>query len=152
MLGFREPFAKFFANGWVTIGNTKMSKRAGNVVGPDEFVEQYGADPVRLNILFIGPADQDMEWTEEGVEGMARFVRRLWRIVNEVVAGRRAGEADGGPLARKAHADDREGDRRHRAAVRVQHGDLGRDGADERAVAGHATAPIRASRPRPRSR
>ena len=44
LLGFREPFATFFANGWVTIGNLKMSKRAGNVVGPDEFVERYGAD------------------------------------------------------------------------------------------------------------
>jgi len=44
----------------------------------------YGADAVRLYILFMGPADQDMEWTEEGVEGVSRFLRRLWRIVNEV--------------------------------------------------------------------
>jgi leucyl-tRNA synthetase len=108
MLGFREPFARFFSNGWVTMGGrTKMSKRAGNVVSLDEFVEEYGADSVRLNILFIGPADQDIEWTEEGIEGISRFVRRLWRIVNEVaeqasVAGGDAG--GGGPLARKAHA------------------------------------------------
>jgi leucyl-tRNA synthetase len=104
MLGFREPFAAFYSNGWVTFGKTKMSKRAGNVVGPDHFVAEYGADAVRLTILFIGPADQDMEWTEEGVEGMARFVRRLWRIVNEVAAEAPAGEPEGGPLARKAHA------------------------------------------------
>jgi leucyl-tRNA synthetase len=104
MLGFREPFAAFYSNGWVTAGKTKMSKRAGNVVGPDDFVDEYGADAVRLNILFLGPADQDMEWTEESVEGMARFVRRLWRIVNEVAAEAPSGEPGSGPLARKAHA------------------------------------------------
>jgi leucyl-tRNA synthetase len=105
LVGFREPFASFYSNGWVTIGKTKISKRAGNTVGPDQFVEQYGADATRLNILFLGPADQDMEWTEESIEGMARFVRRLWRVVNEVVE--RAPQGDpgdgGGPLVRKAH-------------------------------------------------
>ncbi|MFN2471714.1 MAG: leucine--tRNA ligase [Gaiellaceae bacterium] len=104
LVGVREPFAKFFTNGWVTMGKTKMSKRIGNVVGPDDVVEQYGADPVRLYILFIGPADQDMEWTEEGVEGMTRFVRRLWRIVNEVAEEAPDGERENGSLARKAHA------------------------------------------------
>jgi leucyl-tRNA synthetase len=104
LVGFREPFAAFFSNGWVTIGKTKISKRAGNVVGPDHFVAQYGADSTRLCILFIGPADQDMEWTEEGIEAMARFVRRLWRVVNQVAEGAPAGEVGGGALARKAHA------------------------------------------------
>jgi leucyl-tRNA synthetase len=103
LVGFREPFARFFTNGWVTLGNVKMSKRAGNVVGPDHFVERYGADACRLNILFLGPADQDMEWTEASVEGMARFVRRLWRVVHEVAGRAPAGEPEGGPLARKAH-------------------------------------------------
>jgi leucyl-tRNA synthetase len=103
LVGFREPFARFFSNGWVTLGKTKMSKRAGNVVGPDDFVERYGADACRLTILFLGPADQDMEWTETAVEGMARFVRRLWRIVNEVAAAAPHGEGEEGPLARKAH-------------------------------------------------
>ena len=104
LVGFREPFARFFSNGWVTTGKTKMSKRAGNVVGPDDFVERYGADACRLNILFLGPANEDMEWTEEGVEGMARFVRRLWRVVNEVVEGAPSDTHEGGTLARKAHA------------------------------------------------
>ena len=104
LVGFREPFARFFSNGWVTMGKTKMSKRAGNVVGPDDFVERYGADACRLNILFLGPANEDMEWTEEGVEGMARFVRRLWRVVNEVVEGVPSDAPEGGALARKAHA------------------------------------------------
>ena len=66
LVGFREPFARFFRNGWVQLGGTKMSKSKGNVIGPDELSTTYGADPVRLYILFIGPADQDMEWTEAG--------------------------------------------------------------------------------------
>jgi len=104
LLGFREPFAQFFSNGWVTLGNVKMSKRAGNIVGPDDFVERYGADACRLNILFLGPADQDMEWTESSVEAMTRFVRRLWSVVSEVVETAPTREPEGGPLARKAHA------------------------------------------------
>jgi leucyl-tRNA synthetase len=80
-----------------------MSKRAGNVVGPDAFVERYGADACRLNILFLGPADQDMEWTETSVEGMGRFVRRLWRVVHEVAEVAPKGSPENGPLARKAH-------------------------------------------------
>jgi leucyl-tRNA synthetase len=103
LVGFREPFARFFSNGWVTLGKTKMSKRAGNIVGPDDFVERYGADACRLNILFLGPANEDMEWTETSVEAMARFVRRLWRIVNEVAETAPQGPPAGGPLARKAH-------------------------------------------------
>ncbi len=104
MLGFREPFAQFFSNGWVTLGKVKMSKRAGNIVGPDLFVERYGADACRLNILFLGPADQDMEWTEASVEGMTRFVRRLWSVVSDVAERAPAGDPEGGRLARKAHA------------------------------------------------
>jgi leucyl-tRNA synthetase len=104
LVGFREPFASFFSNGWVTLGKTKMSKRAGNVVGPDEFVERYGADACRLNILFLGPANEDMEWTETSVEAMNRFVRRLWSVVGEVAETAPAGPPAGGALARKAHA------------------------------------------------
>ncbi len=104
MVGFREPFAQFFSNGWVTLGKVKMSKRAGNIVGPDDFVERYGADACRLNILFLGPAAEDMEWTEASVEAMARFVRRLWSVVNDVVEQAPVGEPEGGALARKAHA------------------------------------------------
>ncbi len=85
LVAFREPFQSFFVQRVVTSGGTKMGKRAGNVTGPDEMVERYGADAIRAYILFLGPADQDMEWTEEGVEGMVRFMRRLWRVVHEVV-------------------------------------------------------------------
>jgi leucyl-tRNA synthetase len=102
-IGFREPFAAFFSNGWVTSGKTKISKRAGASQGPDQVIERHGADSARLTILFLGPADQDMEWTDEAVEGMARFVRRLWRVVAEVVENGPTGEPERGPLARKAH-------------------------------------------------
>jgi len=104
LVGFREPFASFFSNGWVTTGKTKISKRSGASVGPDAVVERFGADAVRLCILFLGPADEDMEWTEEAVEGMARYARRLWRVVNEVADGAPRSEPENGPLARKAHA------------------------------------------------
>jgi leucyl-tRNA synthetase len=103
MLGFREPFARVFHQGWVTMGGTKMSKSKGNVEGPDAVVEAYGADPVRLYILFMGPADQDMEWTDTGIEGISRFVRRLWRVVHEAAAAAAKGDAGDGPLVRKAH-------------------------------------------------
>jgi leucyl-tRNA synthetase len=102
LVGFREPFARLFHQGWVQMGGSKMSKTRGNVAGPDELVERYGADAVRLNILFMGPADQDMEWTDSGIEGVSRFVRRLWRTVLEVAeASPREGES--GALTRKAH-------------------------------------------------
>jgi leucyl-tRNA synthetase len=104
LVGFREPFQRLFHQGWVRQGGTKMSKSKGNVTGPDQLIELYGADAVRLYILFIGPADQDMDWTEEGVEGISRFLRRLWRVVNEVVESAPRDGAGDGPLARKAHA------------------------------------------------
>ena len=104
MLGFREPFGRLFHQGWVTMGGTKMSKTKGNVAGPDEVVEAYGADAVRLYILFMGPADQDMEWTDTGIEGMVRFLRRLWRLVPEVVERAQAEGPGDTALARKVHA------------------------------------------------
>jgi leucyl-tRNA synthetase len=104
LVGFREPFQRLFHQGWVRQGGTKMSKSRGNVTAPDQLAEMYGADAVRLYILFVGPADQDMDWTEEGIEGVGRFLRRLWRIVHEAAAGDGGGDsADGGPLVRKAN-------------------------------------------------
>jgi len=103
LLGFREPFTRLFHQGWVRQGGSKMSKSKGNVTGPDQLIDLYGADAVRLYILFMGPADQDMEWTEEGVEGISRFLRRLWRMVNEVAEQAPTGDPGPTELARAAH-------------------------------------------------
>jgi leucyl-tRNA synthetase len=103
LVGFREPFARLFHQGWVQMGGSKMSKSKGNVAGPDALVAAYGADAVRLYILFMGPADQDMEWTESGIEGISRFVRRLWRVVHEVAEQAPEGVPGDGPVVRKAH-------------------------------------------------
>ena len=100
----REPFKRFFGNGFVTQGGAKISKRVGGAATPDELVEVYGADATRLSILFIGPADQDMEWSPTGVEGMQRFLRRVWRLVGEVADNAPAGGTRGdGPLTRRVH-------------------------------------------------
>ncbi len=104
LVGFREPFARLFHQGWVQQGGSKMSKSRGNVSGPDPLVAQYGADAVRVYMLFLGPADQDMEWSPNEIEGTARFLRRLWRVVHEA-AERAPAEGPGDTqLARKAHA------------------------------------------------
>jgi leucyl-tRNA synthetase len=102
MVGFREPFQRLFHQGWVTFDGSKMSKSKGNVIGPDDLVEEYGADAIRLYILFMGPADQDMEWQASGVEGTIRFLQRLWRVTLEQAAKPATGGIDSS-LARKAH-------------------------------------------------
>jgi leucyl-tRNA synthetase len=104
LVGFGEPFGRLFHQGWLQMGGSKMSKSRGNVEGPDPLVEEYGADAVRTYILFMGPADQDMEWTDTGIEGIVRFLRRLWRAVGEVAEREAAGGRVDTPLARKAHA------------------------------------------------
>ena len=89
-VGFREPFARLFNQGMIHYRGAKMSKSKGNVVVPDQMVEAYGADAVRLYILYMGPADEDMEWHEGGVEGTVRLLQRLWRLGLEVADGKPA--------------------------------------------------------------
>jgi leucyl-tRNA synthetase len=103
LIGHREPFKRFFGNGFVTQGGAKISKRVGGAATPDELVESYGADATRLSLLFVGPADQDMEWTPAVVEGTQRFLRRLWRVVGEVAEAPVGGAPGDRPLARKTH-------------------------------------------------
>ena len=66
LLGFREPFSRLFTQGMIYRHGAKMSKSKGNVVSPDEAVERYGADALRLYILYMGPAEQDKEWSDAG--------------------------------------------------------------------------------------
>src|SRR5436190_1645606 len=103
LLGFREPFLRLFNQGDVRYQGKRMSKSRGNVISPDDVVARYGADAVRLYILFTGPADQAMEWTDSGIEGIERFLKRLWRIVHEVIEQAPDGDPGDGPLARKTH-------------------------------------------------
>jgi leucyl-tRNA synthetase len=104
LVSFGEPFARLFHQGWLQMGGSKMSKSKGNVEGPDPLVDEYGADAVRTYILFMGPADQDMEWTDTGIEGVVRFLRRLWRVVHEIAEREPTGaDVPDTPLARKAH-------------------------------------------------
>jgi leucyl-tRNA synthetase len=103
LLGFREPFLRLFTQGMIHYLGAKMSKARGNVVSPDEMIERFGADSVRLYILYMGPAEDDIEWQDTGIDGMARFLGRLWRLGLEVAeAGPSEVPADG-PLLRRAH-------------------------------------------------
>ena len=86
LLGFREPFSRLFTQGMIYRHGAKMSKSKGNVVSPDEAVARYGADALRLYILYMGPAEQDKEWSDAGIEGTARLLDRIWRLALEVAA------------------------------------------------------------------
>ncbi|MDQ6773070.1 MAG: leucine--tRNA ligase [Candidatus Dormibacteraeota bacterium] len=83
-----EPFARLFTQGMVTRGGHVMSKSLGNGVAPDDLVAREGADAGRLYEMFIGPPEDDSEWTDEAVAGPARFLQRVWRLVVEPEAGR----------------------------------------------------------------
>ena len=84
-LGVQEPFASLFTQGMITRDGAKMSKSRGNTVNPADFVERYGADTARTYICFMGPPDRGGDWVDEGVEGVHRFLSRLWRLAQEVV-------------------------------------------------------------------
>jgi leucyl-tRNA synthetase len=79
-----EPFVNLFAQGMITRDGAKMSKSRGNTVNPREYVERYGADVCRTYICFIGPPDREADWTDKGLEGVQRFLSRLWRLYHEV--------------------------------------------------------------------
>ncbi|MDR1953417.1 MAG: class I tRNA ligase family protein, partial [Clostridiales Family XIII bacterium] len=79
-----EPFTRLLTQGMVLKDGTKMSKSVGNVVSPEEFIEKFGADTVRLFILFASPPEKELEWSEAGVEGSYRFLNRVYRLVAEL--------------------------------------------------------------------
>jgi leucyl-tRNA synthetase len=108
-LSVQEPFANLFTQGMITRDGAKMSKSKGNTVSPGEYVERYGADTARTYICFMGPPERGGDWSDEGVEGVNRFLSRLWRLCEEVedreasppAAGAAEGEAR--ELLAKAH-------------------------------------------------
>ena len=105
-----EPFKRLLTQGMVLKDGTKMSKSRGNTVDPQKLIDRYGADTVRLFSMFAAPPEQSLEWSDSGVEGANRFLRRLWRMVSEhigrgPVADIEIGELDKAQknLRRKTH-------------------------------------------------
>jgi len=82
LVDFDEPFTNLLCQGMVVMGGAKMSKSKGNVITPDQFFDNYGADTLRLFILFLGPPEADKEWSDSGIDGAHRFLHRVWRLVN----------------------------------------------------------------------
>ncbi len=98
LVGHREPFLRLFNQGQVLgADGERMSKSRGNVEDPDELVGQYGADTVRLFLMFMGPWDQGGPWSQTGIGGVARFLNRAWTIVLDP-HGREPSDADAGRL------------------------------------------------------
>ena len=94
VVDFDEPMLRLFNQGTI-LGedNEKMSKSRGNVVAPDDLVERYGADTVRAYLMFIGPWEMGGPWSSQGIEGVRRFLDRVWMVVTEAPARRAEGEA-----------------------------------------------------------
>lgn len=79
-ISFDEPFPKFFAHGLMIKDGAKMSKSKGNVVNPDEYITKFGADAMRLYLMFMGPMDGYPDFRDTGIEGMSRFIGKVWRL------------------------------------------------------------------------
>ncbi len=92
-----EPFTHLLTQGMVLKDGAVMSKSKGNVVDPDAMMQKYGADALRLYVMFVAPPEKEIEWTDAGIEGSFRFLARVWRLVDhwcETIAGEGIGSAD----------------------------------------------------------
>jgi leucyl-tRNA synthetase len=105
-----EPVHRLFTQGMVIKDGAKMSKSKGNVVSPDEMVARFGADSARMYALFAAPPDRDLDWQEDGVAGVSRFLARVWRLVTKYAPVARSGaqissttQDRGAALLRKLH-------------------------------------------------
>ncbi|WP_045857160.1 leucine--tRNA ligase [Teredinibacter purpureus] len=109
-----EPFERLLCQGMVLKDGTKMSKSKGNTVDPEALIQQYGADTVRLFSMFAAPPEQSLEWTETGVEGAFRFLKKLWKAVA-------AHKLAGSPGTLEASAlDDKQQDLRRKTHETIQ--------------------------------
>jgi leucyl-tRNA synthetase len=79
-----EPFTRLLTQGMVLKNGQVMSKSKGNVVDPDDMIQQYGADALRLYVMFVAPPEKEIEWTDAGLEGSFRFLARVWRLVDQL--------------------------------------------------------------------
>lgn len=80
-IDFEEPFTRLFNQGMITKDGAKMSKSKGNVVSPDELVDRYGCDSLRMYELFVGPPELDSDWDDRGIEGVYRFINKAWKLI-----------------------------------------------------------------------
>jgi leucyl-tRNA synthetase len=90
MVTHSEPFTHLLTQGMVLMDGAVMSKSKGNVVDPDEMMAKYGADALRLYVVFVAPPEKEIEWTDSGIEGSFRFLARVWRLIDhwcETVGG-----------------------------------------------------------------
>jgi leucyl-tRNA synthetase len=99
-LGFEEPFPFLFGHGLIIKDGAKMSKSKGNIVNPDEYIAKFGADTLRMYLMFLGPFDQGGDFRDTGIEGMERFIQRLWKIF---VGGKKLSETDKKEVYVKLH-------------------------------------------------
>ncbi len=117
-----EPVERLFTQGMVIKNGAKMSKSKGNVVSPDDMVARYGADSTRVYALFAAPPDRDLDWQENGVEGVSRFLAKVHRLVTRYAAlqtGKSAG-GDGRPSGRTSSSVARDLERKlHQTMRRV---------------------------------
>jgi leucyl-tRNA synthetase len=81
LVNFDEPFSRLFNQGIIIAAKQKMSKSRGNVITPDEYVSELGADAVRAYLMFIGPWEQGGEWDDSGISGISRWLNRLWKLM-----------------------------------------------------------------------
>jgi leucyl-tRNA synthetase len=82
LVNFDEPFTRLLTQGMVMKDGAVMSKSKGNVVDPDDMIGKYGADALRLYVMFVAPPEKEVEWTDSGLEGSFRFLLRVWRLVD----------------------------------------------------------------------
>ncbi len=99
-LDFDEPFTNMFTQGMIYKDGAKMSKSKGNIVSPDEMIEKYGADTLRMYILFMAPPEKDAEWSDAGIEGVHRFIKRLWNTAQRIIEKVRGVKLSGRPSLR----------------------------------------------------
>ena len=94
--GLRDPFARLFTQGMIRLGGVKMSKSKGNLVAPEQILDDQGADALRLAHLQVKPPQEDVDWEDFGIDGCAKFLARVWRLA-EPNSGLAAGARDGDP-------------------------------------------------------
>jgi len=123
LIDVAEPFTKLLTQGMVLKDGAKMSKSKGNTVDPQALIDEYGADTVRLFVMFAAPPEQSLEWSDAGVQGGFRFLRRLWRVVTAHAAA----DAAPGPVDADTLNDAQRDLRRavHQTIVKVSD-DVGR--------------------------